>query len=140
MAFSLLNNSLLLNKPYLIILDKSVTSSLLTLIQICSTVNFHLIKKKNRIGSSPHNYNYGNSCSLQPFIGESVSSPMAYNDNSNRPLYVLKLKIFKVFNIYRSSNTYKTWRKLIFKTGQGSGFTISPETKRCDELRKSTKY
>lgn len=141
MAFSLLNNSLLLNKPYLIILDKSVTSSLLTLIQISSTVNFHLIKKK--IESDQvliYNYNYGNSCSLQPFIGESVSSSMAYNDNSNRPLYVLKLKIFKVFNIYRSSNTYKTWRKLIFKTGQGSGFTISPETKRCDELRKSTKY
>lgn len=138
MAFSLLNNSLLLNKPYLIILDKSVTSSLLTLIQISSTVNFHLIKKK--IESDQVLIIIIMACSLQPFIGESVSSSMAYNDNSNRPLYVLKLKIFKVFNIYRSSNTYKTWRKLIFKTGQGSGFTISPETKRCDELRKSTKY
>lgn len=84
-------------------------------------LSFNKGKKSNR-RSSPHNYSYGNSCSLQPFIGESVSSSMAYNDNSNRPLYVLKLKIFKVFNIYRSSNTYKTWRKLIFKTGQGSGY------------------
>lgn len=84
MAFSLLNNSLLLNKSYLIILGKSDIQS----------PYIYTDMKKNRIGSSPHNYNYGNSCSLQLFIGESVSSSMAYNDNFNRPLYVLKFKIF----------------------------------------------
>lgn len=99
MAFSLLNNSLLLNKSYLIILGKS---------DIQSPYTYTDMKKIESDQVLILNYNYGNSCSVQLFIGESVSSSMAYSDNSNRPLYVLKLKIFKVFNIYRSSNTYKT--------------------------------
>lgn len=93
MAFSLLNNSLLLNKSYLIILGKSDIQSPYTYTdKFDRKLSFN--KEKNRIGSSPHNYNYGNSCSVQLFIAESVSSSMAYSDNSNRPLYVLKFKMF----------------------------------------------